>query len=335
MVYHIYPDVGVTLTVTWQDEADKSASDGTPRPFSISGPSEVLALLDEFANEPRSDEELDHCGVLAPPTEVTLAGAQREAAGIPLEAAFFAFAYPLPSLTNRFEELVVEQGRCEPWLFFLLLGGYCYFDAQRRLIRTNALMLTPAAARLEMVGPFRPSVSALQRLREAHRLQPCTLQTLVAAGYRAFAWVNPGEVPGGGPTILADGSQLEGGGCFVYEMQVKTGGGSSPHDRLMMASLMASLMTSLIASLMASLMTSLMTSLMATWVPLANLMASACGWQDGATSLYTLVPQKPPTMLASLFAKVFSAGVQHAHERDVAEGGIDGEPPAKLAESMG
>ena len=232
MVYHIYPDVGVTLTVTWQDEADKSASDGTPRPFSISGPSEVLALLDEFANEPRSDEELEHCGVLAPPTEVTLAGAQREAAGIPLEAAFFAFAYPLPSLTNRFEELVVEQGRCEPWLFFLLLGGYCYFDAQRRLIRTNALMLTPAAARLEMVGPFRPSVSALQRLREAHRLQPCTLQTLVAAGYRAFAWVNPGEVPGGGPTILADGSQLEGGGCFVYEMQVKTGGGSSPHDRL-------------------------------------------------------------------------------------------------------
>ena len=210
MVYHIYPDVGVTLTVKWQDEADKSASDGTPRPFSISGPSEVLALLDEFANEPRSDEESDaHCGVLASPTEVTLAGAQREAAGIPLEAAFFAFAYPLPSLTNRFEELVVEQGRCEPWLFFLLLGGYCYFDAQRRLIRTNALMLTPAAARLEMVGPFRPSVSALQRLREARRLQPCTLQTLVAAGYRAFAWVNPGEVPGGGPTILADGSQLE------------------------------------------------------------------------------------------------------------------------------
>ena len=36
-----------------------------------------------------------------------------------------------------------------------------------------------------------------------------------------------------------------------------------------------------------------------------------------------------------MFAKVVSAGVQHARERDVAEGGTDGEPPAKLAESMG
>lgn len=130
MTYHIHPDVGVALTAKWQDEADSSACDGTPRPFSISGPSEVLALLDEFATSGGPDEP-PHCGVLAPPTEVTLAGAQREAAGVPLEAAFFAFAYPLSSLTNRFEELVVEQGRCEPWLFFLLVGVLAHLRVSR------------------------------------------------------------------------------------------------------------------------------------------------------------------------------------------------------------
>ena len=222
MIYHIRPDVDVQIHADWQDErlSSSAAHDakGAALSFTIEGPAEVLDLIEQANNPASSEHAHARLGVLAPPTLVTLAGAQREAAGVPLDAAFFAFAYPLPSLTGWYEEMVVQQGRCDPWLFFLFLGGYCYFDADRKLIRINALMLTPAAARLEMVGPYRPAADAIEELRRKERLQPVTLQPLVDAGFQSFGWVNPGETLSGNIHLLDDGMTLSGGGCFLYEM---------------------------------------------------------------------------------------------------------------------
>ena len=210
ITFNISPDVGIVLSTSWQEE-HSSATAADVQPFTVIGPPEALTLL--------MSERASQAGVLSPPVEVTLNDPDaRRAAGIPQNAAFFAFAYPLESLAGTYERLVTDNGHCEPWLFFMLLGGYCYFDKSRYLICTNALTLTPAQARLDMDGPYQPGKRAIEQLSKARRLQPCTLKSVLDSGFRRFAWVNPGERPGGAP-MMEDGSNIIGGGCFVYELE--------------------------------------------------------------------------------------------------------------------
>ncbi|KOO33100.1 hypothetical protein Ctob_006835 [Chrysochromulina tobinii] len=99
---------------------------------------------------------------MSPPRKVTINGAkERKAAGIPLECKYFAFAYPLDCLAGMFDELVTREGRDEPWLNFLLFGGYVYFDASRRLVRSNAIVLTQAMAALELHAKFGEAMGQL------------------------------------------------------------------------------------------------------------------------------------------------------------------------------
>ena len=105
---------------------------------------------------------------------MTIHGKRARVAGIPVNAAWYAYSYPLESLSaDQFERLVVQQGLSEPWLFFLLLGGYCYFDARRELLRTNAFVTnaTPTPHMLTLGGPFQPSKSAVLALRRASRVR--------------------------------------------------------------------------------------------------------------------------------------------------------------------
>ncbi len=99
---------------------------------------------------------------------------------------------------------------------------YVYFDVSRRLVRTNAIVLTQTKAALELVGPFVPSQDAMDYLSAVERLRVVTLRPMLDAGFQRFAWVNPGERPGGHPA-LSDGTDAPGDGTFVYEVE---GGGS-------------------------------------------------------------------------------------------------------------
>ena len=68
-------------------------------------------------------------------------------AGIPLEATHFCYAYPLDCLAGDFERLVAENAaNPRTWLEALLIGAYCYFNADGDMIRINSLALTPCAS---------------------------------------------------------------------------------------------------------------------------------------------------------------------------------------------
>jgi hypothetical protein len=227
----IHPDVMLELSsVQWQrrrsivGEEEDDNDESLPIEFEVDGPSEVSAFLEKIKKKVAMQEgqtaaSVSVSGFMSPPRKVTINGAkERKAAGIPLECKYFAFAYPLDCLAGMFDELVTREGRDEPWLNFLLFGGYVYFDASRRLVRSNAIVLTQAMAALELVGPFIPSQDAVEYLRSFDRLRDVTLQPMLDAGFQQFGWVNPGERPGGHP-VLADGTDAPGDGTFVYVVE--------------------------------------------------------------------------------------------------------------------
>ena len=74
-------------------------------------------------------------------------------------------------LSGKLDEIITVEGHVEPWVFFLLLGGYAYFDERKRLVRTNAFILTPGKASLTAVGPFNPSDDAIKELKNRNRLR--------------------------------------------------------------------------------------------------------------------------------------------------------------------
>ena len=212
--FDIDPDVGLQLKTPWQDEEVTKPSGSEPLPFEITGPPEVVAFLKRNGD---SNSSSGLGGYLSPPNPVTINGsAQRKKAGIPLECSHYCFCYPLECLSGLYEQLVSAEGRCDPWLFFLLLGGYAYFDVTRKLVRTNSFVLTPAKASLMAIGPLSPNVAAIEQLRKLGRLRKVTLGPLLQVGFTKFAWANPQERPGG-LALLANGTDPPGSGAFVYE----------------------------------------------------------------------------------------------------------------------
>ena len=180
---------------------------GRMLPFKVDGPPEALELLESAA------PGADWSGCLSPPAKISIKGRRARLAGIPENAEFYAFAHPLACLEGQYESLAPSQ----PWEYFVLLGGYVYFDADRQLLACNALVHFSSATCLHLIGPFQPSATALTALRQQGRLVATTLAPLREAGFEKIAWVNPRETPGGG-TLLADGTEIQNNGCFVYEL---------------------------------------------------------------------------------------------------------------------
>ena len=92
-------------------------------------------------------------------TEVRVNWEQRRAAGIPPRAERFAFAYPLDFPLELFDspkakQELLQMAATEPWVFFVLLGGFAYFDLSGRCIQLNALSLSSSASALHMIGPL-------------------------------------------------------------------------------------------------------------------------------------------------------------------------------------
>ena len=131
-------------------------------------------------------------GYLAPLAKITLDDETRRAAGIPLEASYFAFAYPIESLKYDMERLL-PVAPADPWLFFLLLGGFVYLDEEGGIVSLTAVAVDDQVKTLFLHGPFVADEQAIAALSSRGRLRAVTSQPLQEAGFISFAWVNPSE----------------------------------------------------------------------------------------------------------------------------------------------
>jgi hypothetical protein len=123
----------------------ESSGKGLNASFVMQGPAEAIELL--------SDAE--RRGVLSPITPITVPVEARKSVGIPADAHTFAYAYPLPvddsetvadlidaatrGATKTTQGEPAESYKVDAWLNFVLVGGYCYFDANESFVCANAL----------------------------------------------------------------------------------------------------------------------------------------------------------------------------------------------------
>jgi voltage-gated potassium channel Kch len=184
------------------------------RPGKVVGPDLAIACI---ARESRSTSQTVH---LSPPTPVTLPPEARLAAGIPLDATQFCFMHPMDCMATRYTELLKEPALLkQSWLDALMLGAFVYLGSSSEVLRINALALAPStenANKLYLEGPFEASDAAFSLLKKAGRIKQVMLGSLLAAGLRSFAWVNPGERVGGRSLGVARDANWE-HGAFVYQ----------------------------------------------------------------------------------------------------------------------
>lgn len=139
---------------------------------------------------------------LSPLHEVTLDDEGKEAAGIPKETEYFAWAYPM-----------VDDGSLtagtSPEHMFVQLGGYVYFDATRNVVATKSIIPAPLGTLAVMFGRAQSLRSKeVETLTRQGRFQDVTQPALMEKGVTHFAWIRPGE--------FAEGVASE-NGCFAYK----------------------------------------------------------------------------------------------------------------------
>ena len=115
-------DLVFSLSQLAQLESDEANAQLIP--FTITGPSHAVSVLsDELGPQGLT-------GWCSPYAPVTLTGADREAAGIPEQAKYFTFIYPLQATQGRFE-LLIARARCArrvsspPVHCYLSVHGVC------------------------------------------------------------------------------------------------------------------------------------------------------------------------------------------------------------------
>jgi hypothetical protein len=219
---YLISDVGLELKIGKADEA------GSSRTFEVVGPPKVKNLVESLVTGRA-------LGTFSPIYPITLDPDARKEAGVPQEALHFAFAYPLTSLSVRPKQLrqllqLAEKG--QPWLYFLLFGGFAYLDRNDAVLQLNAVrawrpatadppaLATQATtataapmARLDMVGPFAAPPRALAMAAEGAGLQEVTVREMKDAGFRRFGWLMPCE--GGDAAVTAPGAAVEADGTEI------------------------------------------------------------------------------------------------------------------------
>jgi len=157
---------------------------------------------------------------LSPQHKITLQADARELAGVPSDAATFAFSYPASIDWGKLgaDHANAEQGQGSSYREARLTSGPClvpltgafvYFDGAGSICAINAV------SDLAVFDPLRPELplseermiqfskpiplpeSAQLALGAQSRLKPVTLASLILKGAEFFAWILPGEtLPG-------------------------------------------------------------------------------------------------------------------------------------------
>lgn len=142
---------------------------------------------------------------LSPLHKITLDVETKQAANIPKEASYFAWAYPMvqDGLAMTAAQMQTGEGA------FLQFGGYIYFNDSRDAVGTNSIRPADLGAEGLMFGRSQILHSAVaETLTRQGRFQEITLEPLTKAGATHFAWIRPQE--------FSD-SVASPNGCFAYK----------------------------------------------------------------------------------------------------------------------
>ena len=218
----VLPDVDLELLrVDSNAASDQGNPDSRTCTFKVAGPDRPLEFLQALD---LGDAALQ-CKA-SPLSPVTVPTQHREGAGIPIDAASFAFIYPW--LSDKLSELNFAR---DSWAFVLLLGGFAYFSDDGELISVNALTLAPSDTGLMLVGPRAVTRTSLDIMLATQRMESITAPNLTNAGFHRFGWVHPAEKFNG--ELLGDAKYSYEHGAFIYVRHVPSegqgpGGARSP-----------------------------------------------------------------------------------------------------------
>lgn len=139
---------------------------------------------------------------LSPLHKITLDDEMKVAASIPMEAKFFAWAYPVV------DDGTVVHGHSAEHMF-LKYGGYVYFNRACEAVGTNSIAPAPVGSSGLVFGRAQDLPSNIEDiLTRQGRFQEITLAPLTAAGATHFAWIRPDEFS----EFIASTD-----GCFAYK----------------------------------------------------------------------------------------------------------------------
>lgn len=196
-VLYVTKDVDLRLHLQPARRESKVAASETLRSFEVVGPDLAVGCVTREA----AMSSRPTTGFLSPMAVVSLPDRAKASAGIPIKASHFAYLYPLECMAGQSDRLLKDVALLnEPWLDPLLFGGFVYFDAAGKVLRINALGMTPTEKsknQLFLEGPYDASSVAFGHLAKMERIKPVTLESLREAELRAVGWVNPGELVGG------------------------------------------------------------------------------------------------------------------------------------------
>lgn len=203
------------------------------REFTLVGPDSAAKVINDACKAIGHPEfgiggAMELRGKMSPLSKVTLSAEAKETVGIPAQATHFAFVYPMDHVEDFFETFNLSK---HPWTFFLLCGGFLYFnetctshddadlsreDASRDCIAAiNAISLVPSDYHLDLKGPFPSSKEFAQELKKTDRLAKVTIDALQAQGFMEVSWVHPGEKLNN----LSLGKEPYPHGAFLYKVQ--------------------------------------------------------------------------------------------------------------------
>eukprot|EP00966_Prymnesium_polylepis_P096151 2228153-Prymnesium_polylepis.1 len=128
-----------------------------------------------------------------------------------MEAESYAFVNPHNTVTGAARELLNEvvgaagdhAPQDDPALHLMLfiLGGFIYFDAEKRPLRVNGLSFRPSQSKLYVDGPYEATANVGAAMEAARRLQPSSVVALTDAGVLERGYICPREQPGGAEVI--------------------------------------------------------------------------------------------------------------------------------------
>ena len=143
-------------------------------------------------------------GRLSRRSPLTISNNNKRAAGIPLHASSFAFAYPPKSgAAPDFTDDAASR--------FTQLGGFAYFSDNGDVASLSA-MRTGGTGLLFSRPVKLGSLPVRAALEGAGRVQPPTIDYFINAGVKGFCWISPGEQVGEG---TAD-KWPHGAFCYFY-----------------------------------------------------------------------------------------------------------------------